>query len=96
MQTFSVCYRKLPGDDNHDYTADVYLDGNLVSGLLYQRDQMCYLDVDTISSVELSPTETRDFMFNPIELTGELTFRLLRMSRDPVSLLCSSEGILDR
>ncbi|KAF8181554.1 hypothetical protein BJ912DRAFT_1062122 [Pholiota molesta] len=36
---FSVCYRKIPGHDYHDFTARIQLDGNHASGLIHRRSK---------------------------------------------------------
>ncbi|KAF8183426.1 hypothetical protein BJ912DRAFT_1144870 [Pholiota molesta] len=65
---FVVCYRKN-GQDNRAYVAKLYLDGHKIDSVHHSGRRL--LAIKKTSSVEISPTEVREFIFNPVMLTDD-------------------------
>ncbi|KAF9479637.1 hypothetical protein BDN70DRAFT_932437 [Pholiota conissans] len=71
-KTFAVYYRKTLPDDHNDYCMTLYLDGKKVACAVVRKESG--LKLYRVASIHVSPTETRDFMFNNASLTDDDTF----------------------
>ncbi|KAF9479626.1 hypothetical protein BDN70DRAFT_878592 [Pholiota conissans] len=70
-KAFSICYRKIRAPlDTKDFSTRTHLDGRQTSYILHDN---C-AGTQKISFTEVSPTETRAFMFSYAKLTNDDTY----------------------